>query len=100
MHCTEKIVSAYWHAGSVSAEMVGWEGHPKGAMHMAAARLGCIRTMVGIEWANSCPGCMSRLRKYYSYYLGGSFLVGKASWTLSRCLPTKTIACSLMSGHG
>ena len=32
-------------------------------MHMAAARLGCKRTVVGTGWANSWPGCMSRLRK-------------------------------------
>ena len=66
-------------------------------MHMAAARLGCKRTMVGTGWANSRPGCMSRLRKHYSHLSGGSFL---ASWALSRCLPTESASCSLMSGHG
>ena len=27
-------------------------GHPQSAMHMAAARLGCIRAMVGTRWTN------------------------------------------------
>ena len=40
-------------------------------MHKVAARLGCNRTMVGIRWANSGPGCMSKLRKHYSHPLGG-----------------------------
>ena len=30
----------------------GW-GHPQGAMHMAVARLGCKKTMVGTGWAYS-----------------------------------------------
>ena len=54
-------------------------------MHMAVARLGCKRTVVGTRWANSWPGCMSRLRKCYSHLSGGSFLAGKASWALSGC---------------
>ena len=33
--------------------------------------------MVGTEWANSRPGCMSRLIKCHSHPLGGSFLAGK-----------------------
>ena len=53
---------------------------------MAAARLGCKRTVVGTRWANSRPGYMSRLRKCYSHLSGGSFLAGKASWALSGCL--------------
>ena len=28
----------------------GW-GHPQGAVHMAAARLGCKVAVVGTEWA-------------------------------------------------
>ena len=47
-----------------------WD-HPQGAMHMAAARLGCKRTMVGTGWANSRPGCMSKLQKCYSHLSGG-----------------------------
>ena len=35
-------------------------GHRQGVMHMAAARLGCKRTMVGIGWAYSLPGCMRK----------------------------------------
>ena len=67
----------------------GW-GHPQGAVHMAAARLGCKRTVVGTGWANSRPGCMSRLRKCYSHPSVGSFLAGKASWALSGCLPIES----------
>ena len=61
-------------------------------MHMAAARLGCKRTVVGTRWANSLsqPGCMSRPRKCYSHLSGGSFLAGKASWALSGCLPIES----------
>ena len=51
-------------------------------MHMAAARLGCKRAMVG----SSHPGCMNRLRKCYSHL---SFLAGKAAWVLSEHLPTE-----------
>ena len=40
----------------------GW-GHPQGAVHMAATRLGCKRAMVTTEWANSHPGCMNRHRQ-------------------------------------
>ena len=71
-------------------------------MHMVAARLGCQSAMVGTGQANFCPGCMNRLRKRYSHLVGGSFLAGKAAWTLSGCMTTRvlTIACSLMSGHG
>ena len=70
-------------------------------MHMAAARLGCKRTMVGIGWVNSHPGCMSRLRKCYSHLVGGSFLEGKASWALSRCLLTESADyCMLVNEHG
>ena len=59
-------------------------------MYMAAARLGCKRTMVGTGWANFQPGCMSTLRKCYYHLSGGSFLAEKASWALSRCLPIKS----------
>ena len=60
-------------------------GHPQGAVHMAAARLGCKITMVGTGWANSRPGCMSKLRKRYFHHSGGSFLAGKPSLALSGC---------------
>ena len=59
-------------------------------MHMAAARLGCKRTMVGTGWANSRPGCMNTLRKCYSHLSGGSFLAEKASLALSGCLPIES----------
>ena len=59
-------------------------------MHMAVARLGCKRTMVGTGWANFRPGCMSRLRKHYPHLSGGSFLAKNASWALSGCLPIES----------
>ena len=59
-------------------------------MRMAAARLG-LRAMVGTSWANSHICCMNRLRKCYPHHLGGSFLVGKASLALSRCLPSEDV---------
>ena len=78
----------------------GW-GHPQDAVHMAAARLGCKRTIVGAGWANSWAGCMSKLRKLYSHHSGGTFLAGKPSLALSVCQSrVLTIACSLMSGRG
>ena len=58
---------------------------------MVAARLCCKSAMVGTGWANSCPGCMDRLRKRYSHLVGGSFLAGKAAWALSRCLITESV---------
>ena len=83
----------------------GGLGHPQGAVHMAAARLGCKRTMVGTGWANSQPGCMGMLRECHSHHSGGSFLAEEASWALSGCLPVESAhywstACSLMSGRG
>ena len=48
-------------------------------MHMVASRLSCESAMVGTGWANSCPGCMDRLRKCYFPLVGGSFLAGKAA---------------------
>ena len=57
---------------------------------MPAARLGCKMTMVGTRWANSRPGCMSKLRKRYSHHSGGSFLAGKHCLALSGCLPIKS----------
>ena len=51
MHCTEKMVPAHLHSGSVAAERggtggAGWD-HLQGAVHMAAARFGCKSVMVG-----------------------------------------------------
>ena len=65
-------------------------GSPAGCCHMAAARLGYKMTMVGTGWANSRPGCMSKLRKRYSHHSGGSFLAGKPSLALSGCLPIES----------
>ena len=50
---------------------------------MAAVRFDCKSNIVGTGLANSHPGCMSRLRKGYSHFLGGSF-------TASGCLPTES----------
>ena len=68
---------------------VGW-GHPQGDMHMVAAQLGCQSAMVETGLANSCPGCMDRLTKRYSYLVGDSFLAGKAAWALSGCMTTES----------
>ena len=43
----------------------GWS-HLQSAVHMAAAWLGCKRSVVGTGWANSHPGCMNELRKHYT----------------------------------
>ena len=59
-------------------------------MHMVAARLGCQSAMVGTGLANSCPGCIYRLRKRYSHLVSGSFLAGKVAWTLSGCMTTES----------
>ena len=45
----------------------GW-GHPQGAVHMVAARLGFEKAMVGTGRATPCPDCMDRLRKHYSHW--------------------------------
>ena len=58
-------------------------------MHMATARLGCKRTMVGNGYANNHPGCINSLRKDYSHLVGDSFMAGKAAWVLSGCLLTE-----------
>ena len=93
-HCAEKIVSArYTRRFCVSRKGGtgggGW-GRLQGDMHIVAARLGCQSVMVGTRWANSCPGCMNRLRKRYSHLVGGSFLAGKVAWTLSGCMTTES----------
>ena len=67
----------------------GW-GHPRGDMHVVAARLGCQSAMVGTGWTNSRPDCTDRLRKCYSHLVGASFLAGKAAWALSGCLTTES----------
>ena len=62
----------------------------------------CTWQLLGLaRWANSCPGCINRLRKHYSEILGGSFPTGKASWALSRCLPTESgDYCMLINEFG
>ena len=44
--------------------------------------------LAGTGWANSCTGCMDRLRKRYSHLLESSFLSEKTAWALSRYLLT------------
>ena len=78
---------------------VGW-GHPAGDMHMVAAQLGCQSAMVGTGLANSCPGCMDRLTKRYSYLVGDSFLAGKAAWALSGCMTTESADYCMLYGQG
>ena len=48
----------------------------------AAARLGFKSNMVRTEWANSHPGCMSRLRKRYSLFRG--FISGREGFLGSK----------------
>ena len=92
MHVTRRVTCTWWLLGlAAKAPWLGasrkggtggggW-GHPQGDMHMVAARLGCQSAMVGTGWANSCHGCMDRLRKRYSYLVGSSFLAGNVAWT-------------------
>lgn len=66
--------------GSVLAERWdregGW-GHMQSAVHMAAAKLGCKRAMIGTVWAHSHPGCVNRLRECYSHLVGVHFWQGR-----------------------
>ena len=69
--CAEKIVTVrcmrrFCISSRGGTRGGGW-GHPQGDMHVVAARLGCQSTVVGTGWANSHPGCMHSLRKYYSH---------------------------------
>ena len=65
---------------------------------MVAARLVCQTSMVGTGWANSCSGCMDRLRKCYCHLVGGLFLAGKTAWALSGCLTTESAGyCMLVN---
>ena len=94
-HCAEKVVSARYARRFCVSRKGGTGGGGTGGggwgdMHMVAARLGCQSAMVGTGWANSCPGCMDRLRKCYSHLVGGSFLARKVAWTLSRCMTTES----------
>ena len=67
-------------------------------MHMVAARLGRQSAMVGTRWANSCPGCMDRLRKRYSHLVEGSFLGGKVALAMTRCMTSESAGyCMLVN---
>ena len=84
--------TGYSRTGSASAERVEKVGrvtHMQGAVHMATARLGCKRAMVGTEWAIFRPDCTNKPRKSYFHLLRGSFLTGKVAWALSGYLPTE-----------
>ena len=63
-------ISRRWDRGG------GW-GHMQSAVHMAAAKLGCKRTMIGTGWAHSHPGCVNRLRERYSHLVGVHFWQGR-----------------------
>ena len=77
MYCVEKICRfCISRKGGTGGG--GW-GHPQGAVHIVAARLGYKTATVGTGWANSLPGCMNRLRKHYPHLAGGSLLAGKAA---------------------
>ena len=47
----------------------GWD-HLQDSVHMAAARLGCKRAMIGTKWANSHPGYTDRPRKQVNFWQG------------------------------
>ena len=82
--------SAMVETGRSLAARLGCQSAMVGTSKWLAARLGCQSAMVGTRWANPCPGCMGRLRKHYSHFVGGSFLAGKAVWAMSGCLTTKS----------
>ena len=67
-------------------------------MHMAAARLGCKRDMVGTELDNSHPGCTNRPRNTILTVWGVNF-GREGDMGSTSCQPSMlTIAYSLMSG--
>ena len=79
-------------AGSVSGERMGRGGGgwlpPTGyCTHGTAARLGCKRTTVGTWWANSHPGCMSRLLSPFRGFISGreGFLGSKWVFASREC---------------
>jgi len=61
----------------------GW-GHPQGAMHVVAARLGFERAMVGTGLAH----CMDKLIKHYSHLVESWFLARKTAWAVTGCMTT------------
>ena len=67
VHYTKKdslctVVHRFWVSGKGKTEGSGW-GRPLGAVHMAAARLGFKKDMVGNVWANSRHHWINKLRK-------------------------------------
>ena len=76
VHYTKKdslctVVHRFWVSGKGKTEGSGW-GRPLGAVHMAAARLGFKRDMVGNVWANSRPRWINKLIKQYFHCVGDS----------------------------
>ena len=68
-HCAEKIVCALAHWFCVTRKGGtggGAWGHPQGAVHMVAARLGFEKAMVGTGRATPRPDCIDRLIKLLS----------------------------------
>ena len=43
-------------------------------IHSNWYKFGCKGTWVGTGWANSCPGCMNRLRKHYSQHFASGWI--------------------------
>ena len=78
------LVTSYCVLHIISAERVGQGFAGWHARGVSAARLGCQSAMFGTGWADSCPGCMDKLRKCYSHFVRGSFLSGKAAWAPER----------------
>lgn len=69
VHCTEKIVSACWRAGSSLAERVGqgkWVGSPT---HMVVVVAGCRNGLIETGWAHVA-------RKHYSHLSGRECSLG------------------------
>ena len=65
----------------------------QGEVGVVTCRVLCTWQLLGLVvkgWANSCPGCMSRLRKHHPHLSGGSFLAKNASLALSGCLPIES----------
>ena len=56
-----------------------------GDKYMVAAKLGCKGAIVGTRWANSCPGCMDRLRKWGIHFWEGRLLVSEWVFDNQEC---------------
>lgn len=66
-----------------------WVGLPEGAVHIAAARLGCKPAMVGTRWAISHPGCVSSVKIITIYH--ALVCLSIATLTQSKFLTTEIL---------